>query len=92
MTRSGNSLHRPVRAGDCPLLWPVYVTGKEGTRSRRVTWCCKERGQSGFMLKHWKCVGKDHPDCPNRCIDMTSPAGPKPTSAHQSTDRKDGTK
>jgi len=28
---------------------------------RRYRCCVKF---DGFMLKHWRCVGKDHPDCP----------------------------
>ena len=71
---NGNRLKRPVRAGDCSLLWPVYVTGNDGVRSKRVTWCCRER--HGFMLSHWKCVGKDHPDCPNKLLSDSAPEQP----------------
>ena len=60
------NLQRPVRAGDCRKLYACRVTGKTGTPSQRVTWCCTER--HGFMLKHWKCVGLGHRDCPNNMM------------------------
>ena len=47
---------------NCKLRFAIRVTGADGTPSKRITWCCRER--YGFMLKHWKCVGLGHELCP----------------------------
>lgn len=31
--------------------------------SLRLTRACKKR-TGGFMVNHWKCLGRDHKDCP----------------------------
>jgi hypothetical protein len=46
----------------CKLRFGLKVSGADGALSKRVTWCCRER--HGFMLKHWKCVGWGHAECP----------------------------
>ena len=41
----------------CELRRAVKFNG-----SSRITRCCKDR--HGFMIKHFKCVGKGHNECP----------------------------
>lgn len=49
---------------DCPKQHWVKTTGADGKLSARRVRCCTLRGDSGFMLKHWKCVGRDSAECP----------------------------
>lgn len=39
-----------------------HETGNGMTQNRRKHRLCSKRG--GFMLSHWKCVGRDNPGCP----------------------------
>ena len=54
---------KPKRAGDCKHLYGAKVARADGTESERITWCCAKR--VGIRLGDWRCVGLNHPDCPN---------------------------
>ena len=59
-------MKRPVRAGDCADVYAIRPTGRHGP-ALRLAWVCRKR--HGFMLKHWRCLGLQHPDCPNAGLD-----------------------
>jgi hypothetical protein len=60
----------------CKLRFGLKVSGADGALSKRVTWCCRER--HGFMLKHWKCVGWGHAECPMTNGELAAAAAPPP--------------
>jgi hypothetical protein len=51
---------------ECPLRYAFKTIGADGTPSRRNIFLCKKR--YGFMIKHWKCVGLNHDECPLKKI------------------------
>lgn len=51
---------RPKGEG-CPHLYTTALNASVQTYNRRYR-CCTLRG--GFMLKMWRCVGEDDPECP----------------------------
>lgn len=47
----------------CKNLYTVQTPAVHGEGHNKAKHrCCEKLG--GFMLKNWRCVGKDSPDCP----------------------------
>lgn len=44
-------------AKTCRLRYALRIEN-----SKRITYLCRAR--HGFMVKHWKCVGRNHENCP----------------------------
>lgn len=52
-----------MKGRGCKNIWLLRTHDQYGTPSQRRIRCCTER--SGFMIKDWRCVGFDSPECPN---------------------------
>lgn len=61
----------------CPQEYWIKTTAKDGTELKRRIRCCRLRGPGGFMIKDWKCLGREHKDCPLNAKSKTWPAKKK---------------
>ncbi len=55
----------PRRAKGCRHVYGLQMRHSDGSvrLDARVNWCCALR--RGITLKSWRCVGLQHPGCPN---------------------------